>query len=174
MQPMKRTMALIPLLAIGLASAGQPLHNVLKLRAIEVVRCEAVTAKNVLVVSTFARKRSACADGSSKLPAEVAESVPGFLVEGVVLRQRDVTFPMMRSSEPVESGEWVDVGTSEALNFFVPSGETETCAIFVPKTRVNVVLSQRAECDTYPPIGICAFDHPIRPVDSATWAKYGE
>ena len=171
---MKRTMALIPLLAIGLASAGQPLHDVLKLRTIEVVRCEAVTAESVLVVSTFARERSPEADGSGKFLADLANSVPGFLVEGVVLRQRDVTFPMLGSLEPANSGEWVDSGHSESLNFFVPAKDLDACAIFAQETRVNVVLSQRAECDTYPPIGICAFDYPIRSVDSATWAKYGE
>ncbi|MEO5963683.1 MAG: hypothetical protein ABIO75_05490 [Thermomonas sp.] len=68
----------------------------------------------------------------------------------------------------------MDVDGADALKFFVAADDAETCARFLQNTRVNVVLSQRAKCDTYPPNGICAFDRPIRLADPATWAKYGE
>lgn len=174
---MKRTVALIPLiplLAIGLATAGQPLHHVLKLRAIEVVRCEVVTAESVAVVSSYVRAKSLPDEDHRQIAEEVAGRVPGVLVEAIVRRQRDVAFPIFSSRKPIRIPAWAGSDSPEPLNFFVPTNQPDACVIFVPGQRVNVVLSQKAECDTYPPAGICAFDLPIRVVDSKTWMKYGE
>lgn len=170
---MKRTIALLPLLAIGLAAAGQPLHDVLKLRTIEVVRCEAITADSVGGVSRYVRAKSS-ANGDRKIADEIAASVPGLLVEAIVRRQRDVAFPIFGNRKSIRIPAWAGADHSEPLKFFVPTTQADACAQFVPGERVNVVLSQKAECDTYPPAGICAFDLPIRVVDSETWMKYGE
>lgn len=170
---MKRTIALLPLIAIGLATAGQPLHDVLKLRTIEVVRCEAVTADSVAGVSSYVREKLP-ANGDRHIADEVANSVPGVLVEAIVRRQRDVVFPNFGNREPIKSSAWECSDNLEPLKFFVPTNQPDACAVFVPAERVNVVLSQKAECDTYPPAGICAFDLPIRVVDSETWMRYGE
>lgn len=171
--PMKRSLALLPLAAIGLATAGQPLHDILKLRTIEVVRCEAVTSDNVGGLSSYLRAKS-LTDSNQQIAMELAGSVPGLLVEAVVKRQRDVVFPIFGSGKPLQNAAWASTDFSEPLKFFVPSNQADACVLFVPGERVNVVLSQKAECDTYPPTGICAFDLPIRVVDSATWMKYGE
>ena len=174
---MKRAITLLPLVAIGLATAGQPLHQVLKLRTIEVLRCEAVTADSLDGVSSYFRAKSPI-NGDRKIADniadEVAGSVPGLLIEAVVRRQRDVTFPIFGSRKPINKSTWSGSDNSDPLKFFVPTNQPDACDIFVPAARVNVVLSQKAECDTYPPAGICAFDLPIRVVDSETWAKYGE
>ena len=174
---MKRNIALLPLLAIGLAAAGQPLHQVLKLRTIEVLRCEAVTSDSVGGVSSYVRETSHV-HGDRKIADsiadEVAGSVPGLLVEAVVRRQRDVAFPIIGSRKPINESTWTGSDTSDPLTFFVATNQPDACNLFVPATRVNVVLSQKAECDTYPPAGICAFDLPIRVVDSESWMKYGE
>lgn len=169
----KRAIALIPLFAICLVSAGQPLHDVVKLRTIEVLRFEAVTVNNVAEVSGFVRTSS----GSSSVravPSEVAASVPGFLVEGIVRRQRDVTLHYTGGGDAIKDTQWADADSSAPVTFFVPRSHPGACDVFVPGKRVDVVVSQRAECDTYPPAGICAFDHPIRLVDPETWTKYGE
>ena len=170
---MKRAIALLPLVVIGLATAGQPLHDVLKLRTIEVLRCEAVTADSVAAVSSYVRAKS-FSDQDRRIAGEVAGSVPGLLVEAIVRGQRDVAFPIFGRRKPIRGPAWVVPDSQDPLKFFVPTNQPDACDIFVPATRVNVVLSQKAECDTYPPAGICAFDLPIRVVDSETWAKYGE
>ena len=170
---MKRAIALIPLIASGLATAGQPLHDVLKLRTIEVVSCETVTAESVAVVSSYVRATSA-SDGNRRIAQEVAGTVPGLLVEAIVKRQRDLVFPILGSQQPVRNAAWVDSTHPDPSHFFVATDQPDACAGFVPGMRVHVVLSQRAECDTYPPVGICAFDAPIRVVDPDTWMKYGE
>ena len=170
---MKRTIALLPLVAIGLATAGQPLHHVLKLRTIEVLRCEAVTADSVDGVSSYASAKSHT-HGDRHIADEVAGSVPGLLVEAIVRRQRDVTFPILGGRKPINKSTWIGADNSDPLKFFMPTNQPDACDIFLPATRVNVILSQKAECDTYPPAGICAFDLPIRVVDSESWMKYGE
>ncbi len=169
----KRSIALLPLFAICLLNAGQPLHEVVKLRTIEVLRFEAVTVDNVAEVSGFVRTSSA-SSGVRAVPSEVAASVPGFLVEGIVRRQRDVTLQYAGGGDPIQDTQWADADSSAPVTFFVPRSHPDACDVFVPGKRVNVVLSQRAECDTYPPAGICAFDHPIRLVDPEAWTKYGE
>lgn len=171
--PMKHTLALLPLLATGLATAGQPLHDVLKLRTIEVVRCEAVTAENVAGLSRYVRAKS-LANGDQHIAIEVAESVAGVMVEAVVKRQRDVVFPMFGRRNALKKAPWRAAENSDPLKFFVSTKEMDACTLFVPGERVNVVLSQKAECDTYPPEGLCAFDLPIRMVESRTWQTYGE
>lgn len=174
---MKRNIALLPLVVIGLATAGQPLNQVLKLRTIEVLRCEAVTVDSVGGVSSYVSATSHT-HGNRKIADniadEVAGSVPGLLVEAIVRRQRDVAFPIFGSRKPINESTWTGSDNSDPLKFFVATNQPDACDIFVPATRVNVVLSQKAECDTYPPAGICAFDLPIRVVDSEAWAKYGE
>lgn len=171
---MKRSIALISLFAVGLANAGQPLHDVLKLRTIEVVRCEVVTEHNVAEVSSFVRRVSSANEGMQPVDLKVAESVPGILVEAIVTRQRDVIFPIRGSKEPIKLAQWADADSSAPLNFFAATDEADACETFLEGTRVNVVLSQRAECDTYPPVGICAFDLPITVVSAETWMKFGE
>ena len=170
---MKRTIALLPLLAIGLATAGRPLHDVLQLRTIEVVHCEAITPDSVGEVSRYVRAKTP-ANGDRTIADEIAASVPGLLVEAIVRRQRDVAFPIFGEREPVSNAAWAGSDTSEPLKFFVPTDQEDACSQFVLGERVNAVLSARAECDTYPPVGICAFDLPIRVVDANTWKKYGE
>ena len=170
---MKLGVALIPLLTASLVNAGEPLHEVLQLRTIEVRRFEAVTENNVAEVSGFVRAPSP-ASAVRPVPSEVAGSVPGFLVEGIVKRQRDVAFPFMGGGEPIEDTRWADGDESTLVQFFVPRSHPDACEVFVPGRRVNIVLSQKAECDTYPPTGICAFDYPIRVVDTTTWTEYGE
>lgn len=169
----KSCIALIPLIAVCWANAGQPLHDVLKMRTVEVLRCEAVTEDNVAEVSSYVRTRSS-SSAVRPVPSEVAYSVPGFLVEAIVWRQRDIAFPISGSAEPIKDTQWAGIDRSAPLKFFVPTNHADACAVFAPGNRVNVVLSQRAECDTYPPTGICAFDHPIRLVDPETWTRYGE
>lgn len=170
---MKRSITLIALIASCLASAGQPLHDVLQLRTIEVLRCEVVTDDNVAEVSRFLREPSR-SDGIQPVPSAFVDGVPGFLVEGILKRHRDVAFPNMGGGDPVKDPGWAGADGLDPLTFFVPGGEPDACDGFVPGERVSVVLSQRAECDTYPPEGICAFDRPIRLVDPETWAMYGE
>lgn len=170
---MKRLVALIPLVAFCLANAGQPLHDVLQLRTIEVIRFEAVSQSNVAEVSSFVR-RLPRSSGVGPVPSEVVNSVSGFLVEGIVKRQRDLAFAYTGGGDPIRDTRWADADKSIRLKFFVVGSHPHASEVFVPGTRVNVVLSQRAECDTFPPTGICAFDHPIRLVDPKTWAKYGE
>ncbi len=174
---MKRTIALLPLVVIGVATAGQPLHQVLKLRTIEVLHCAAVTADSVGGVSSYVRAKSdSHVDRkiADSVADEVAGSVPGLLVEAIVRRQRDVTFPIFGNRKPINKSTWIVSDNSDPLKFFVPTNQPDACDIFVSATRVNVVLSQKAECDTFPPAGLCAFDLPIRVVDSETWVKYGE
>jgi hypothetical protein len=171
---MKRFVALIPLLAICGVHAGQPLHAVLKLRTIEVLRCEAVAPSNVAEVSSFVRAPPRSSSGVRTDPSQVADSVPGLLIEGVVRQQRDVTFPRLGRGDPLSDTRWADVGPAAPLKFFAPGSGPGGCEMFVPGGRVNVVLSQKAECDTYPPAGVCAFDHPVRLVDPETWARYGQ
>lgn len=170
----KRSIALIPLVAFGLANAGQPLQDVLKLRTIQVVRCEVVTEQNVADVSSFVRRVSSSNDGIPPVELQVVESVPGILVEAFITRQRDVVSPIRGSKEPIKSGQWTDADSSVPLNFFAATEDPDPCGLFLEGTRVNVVLSQRAECDTYPPVGICAFDRPITVVSAETWMKFGE
>jgi hypothetical protein len=143
-------------------TAGQPLHDVLKLRTIEVLRFEAVTEKNVAEVSSFVRVSSPSGRAS------------GFLVEGIVKRQRDLAFPNLGRGDPIKDTPWADADGSAALKFFVAKNHPHAVEVFVPGKRVNIIVSQKAECDTHPPTGICVFDHPIRLVDPRTWAKYGE
>lgn len=170
---LKRSFALVWLVAICSAHAGQPLHRVLKLRTIDVLRIEAVTENNAAEVSSFVRAPSR-SGGNRPAPSEVADSVPGFLVEGIVRRQRDLAFPYMGGGDPIKDTPWVDADASTPWVFFVAASHPDAREVFAPGRRVNVVLSQRAECDTYPPAGICQFDHPIRLIDSKTWTKYGE
>lgn len=166
-------LTLTTLVAIGSANAGQPLYDVLKLRTIEVLRCEAVTGDNVAEVSSFLRVASS-SSGLRPVPSEVVDGVSGFLVEGILKRQRNVEFPNFGEGEPIRHTKWSRADSSEPLTFFVPSDLPGACETFVPGERVTVVLSQRADCDTFPPEGICAFDHPIRLVDPGTRTRYGE
>ena len=170
---MKRSIALVPLFLTCLVNAGQPLHKILKLRTIEVLRFEAVTKENVAEVSSFVRASSP-SSGLRPVRSEIVNTVPGFVVEGVVRRKRDLAFPFTGGGEPITDSNWADTDGSASLTFFVPRNHTDASEVFVPGKRVNVVLSQKAECDTYPPIGICAFDHPITLADPKTWTKYGE
>ena len=170
---MKGTLALISLVMIFSANAGQPLHEVLKLRTIKVLGCDAVTPTNVAAVSSFVRGLPT-SDGLTGTGAEIADSVPGFIVKGVVLRQRDLAFPILGSEASFKSAPWGNGLNSEPIDFFTSTTDPDACRAFLERTPVNVVLSQRAECDTYPPAGVCAFDYPIRLVDSETWIKYGE
>lgn len=170
---MHRCFGLVPLIVIGVVNAGQPLHRVVQLRTVEVSRCEAVTEYNVAEVSSFVRKRPrSTALGS--VPSQVADSLQGFLVGGIVKRQRDVVFTRMERRDPIDKSQWTGADRATARLFFVSTSHPDACEAFVRGKRVNVVLSQRAECDTYPPTGACLFDLPIRLVDSETWAKYGE
>ena len=172
---MKHAVALIPLLVLCGVHAGQPLLKVLQLRSIEVQRCDIVTPNNVGQVSRFVRASNRTDSGVRPNPAQVADSVPGVLVTGLVLQQRDVSFSNMGSNELVSDSHWIEARPATPATFFAPGTPTSSaCDAVVPGGRVNVVLSQQAECDTFPPEGICAFDHPIRLVDSATWAKYGQ
>lgn len=170
---MQLSIALILLFAVGWVHAGQPLHNVLKLRTIEVLRCEAVTRHNVAELSRFLRDASSDS-GVEPDPREALDDVPGFLVEGIVRRQRDLAFPLLGDSDPITDTQWTGTDTSTVLAFFVPGDDPDTCEGFVHGDRVNAVLSPKGECDTYPPVGICVFDQPIRLVEPATWANYGE
>ena len=170
---MKRSIALIPLAVIGMVNAGQPLHDVLKLRTVDILRCEPVTEYNVAEVSSFVRARSRSSEVPPD-PSEVANSVSGLLVEGIVRRHRDVAFHDMDGGDSINDTQWTGDDRSAPLKFFVLANQADACAGFVRGTRVNVILSQRAECDTYPPTGICVFDYPIRMVDPDTWTKYGE
>lgn len=170
---MKPFFALIPILATCGVLAGQPLHRVLQLRTIEVSRCEAVSPDNVAEVSRFVRAPSRAASEALAISVQVADSVPGVVVEGLVRQQRDLSFSHGGRSDPVKDTQWVDAGPSAPSTFFVAATQAGACEAFVPGQRVNVVLSQRAECDTYPPAGICAFDQPIRQVDPQTWTQYG-
>ena len=170
---MKRRFALLTLFALGSAHAGQPLHDVLKLRTIEVLRCEAVTQDNVAEVSRFLRDASS-ERGVLAEPWKALDTVPGFLIEAVVRRQRDVAFASAGDRRPVKDTLWTNGDDSPAVAFFTASDDADTCDRFVAGTRVNVVLSQRAECDTYPPAGLCVYDQLIRPTTPETWAGYGE
>lgn len=169
----KRLVSLTSISACFSVTAGQPLHDVLMLRTIEVLRCEAVTENNVAQVSSIVRASSP--SSAVRVDAsEVAASVPGFLVEGIVRRQRDLAFSIMGGADPVKHTSWADARNSVPLKFFVRKSDPDVCEVFAPGRRLSVVVSQKAECDTYPPTGICVFDHPIRIVDPGIWAKYGE
>ena len=155
----------------GWAAAGQPLHQVLKLRTITVLRCEVVSEANLVDVSSYFREQSRSPRPSA---ASFDESEPGYFIKGIVRRQRDVAFLTMGDGRPIRDTDWGDATTSAAVNFFVAGRQPDACEVFVAGKQMNVVLSQKAECDTYPPAGICAFDYPIRIVDPATWTRYGE
>jgi hypothetical protein len=159
-------------IACGTAAlAGQPSQDVLQLRSVEVRRCEPLTSSNVFEVSSFVRAAGR-GDRARGEPSAVARSTPGFVIEGVVHQRRDLSFSV-DGKEPVADTGW-GADSAKGTLFFFSSQDAGTCRLTFRAGRlVNVVVSNKAECDTYPPEGVCAFDLPIRLVDSVLWARFG-
>jgi hypothetical protein len=156
--------------------AGAPAYEVLKLRTIQVRRCEPVTAENVSLVSDYVKAPvfPLTARGN---PAEIAKSVPGNLVEGVVRRKRDLSFPFLFLGDypkPAEDTGWAAGDKSQSVFYFLPDREQSSCRQFAAGRIVNIVVLDKAGagCDAYPPAGICAFNYPIRVADKATWDRF--
>jgi hypothetical protein len=156
--------------------AGAPAYEVLKLRTIEVRRCEPVTAENVALVSDLVKAPYPRAWGRVD-PAEIAKSVPGHLVEGVVRRRRDLSFPYLFLGgypKPLEDTGWAAGDKSQSVFYFLSDRDQLGCGQFVPGRFVNIVVLTKSGlgCDTYPPAGICAFNYPIRVAAKATWDRF--
>lgn len=166
---------LLLLTSTASAHAGAPFEGSVQLRRIHVSRCEAVTPANVSTISSYvsAPGRSRHSHGD---PATVASSASGVLIEGVIKRQRDLSFPFIDTRErrePTHDTGWADSSDATSLAFFLVDEGFDRCES-VRNTVINVTLVDRSECDTIPPAGVCAFDRAVRLVDPNLWSQYGD
>ncbi len=165
---MRRLLAVVLFGGFTCAFGGAPLHDVISLRTLEIRSCEGVTPENVAQVSGFVAAPGRSSRSRGK-PSVIAEAVPGYVIEALVKRQRDIS--------PTEDIGWKE--SDDAATFFYGSTQPDVCEEFETGAIVSVLVDQKPGCDTYPPHGLCAFDSPIKLVTDEPWlkelwAKYGE
>ena len=159
--------------------AGMPLKEHHRLKIIEVVSCEKLTVENVSQVSSYVtRPRSnnwpdgTFTEWTSLSLEKFVQSNLGYVFKALVKETRDQIFNNISSKKEEDSG-WKESVDTKPHYFYMPKNYYENAGLAenrgsTPGAVLTVVAPYgKSECDTYPPRGICAFNNPMKVVDSS-------